>query len=122
MPRQKAHTNFGILVDIPFSHRITIKIMYDHKITIMKTSCDRFDLIIKNPGSACFNRAPFSFFQCYNCHILLFYHIAFYTPVILLLTFYRLFCKADIRTRRNDCFAIVFGACKKAVLWIIFFA
>ena len=45
------NTDPGILIDEPAAHRISVKIMYQHDITIFECPCDRGDLIIIDPQS-----------------------------------------------------------------------
>ena len=53
-PGHHADTDFGILIDKAFSHRITVKVMNLNDIPIVKGSYDWLDLIIEDPASTTF--------------------------------------------------------------------
>ena len=67
--------------------------MHQHDISVVKTSGNGFNFIIKHPCTARFDGTSFSFFQCYNCQIFLFYHIVFYAPTVSIVISYMLLLK-----------------------------
>lgn len=63
MTGQHADTDLRILIDKSLSHRISVKIMYRHHISIGKCPHNRINLIIKNPCATRLDRAAFSLFK-----------------------------------------------------------
>ena len=60
--RHHADTDFGILVNKAFSHRISVKIMDIYHVTIFESTCNRVDFVVENPCTTCFYCAAFTFF------------------------------------------------------------
>ena len=68
----KAHPDLRVYIDKTVSHKIPVKIVNSHQITIFKSTQDAFDLVVIDPHSPCFDGAAFPLFQRDDCMI----HIA----------------------------------------------
>ena len=62
LSRQHPDTDLGIDVDKTSSHRITVKIVYQHHFAVLKCSGHRVDLIVKHPHSSGFDGSSLTFF------------------------------------------------------------
>ena len=64
---KQTYRDLGIGVDKSSSKRISVKIMYQHDISIYKASHNTGDLVVKDPHATGFEKSSFSFFQCNHC-------------------------------------------------------